>query len=306
LLRPLFSAGDQSGAQSPAQGRSDEAPDAIFHTETNLALVSFQVVTTRNRFVEDLRAAEIELLEDGVPQKVALFEGGRLSGMEVHVMFDCSGSMWSSKWSKGVFDPRVFDANLLDEFPNVRIGIWGFTGSGLGYFTTPTRDPVKLGDAISGLSGMPPGSTPLYSSLVSVARRFEASPGESARLIVVISDGRPYADEATQADAASAARSAGIPIYSVLVGLLRYPDAQQFSFERLGSLTGGRAFEFTREPPDDLLGAVLKRLAGQIRYRYTAGYYPASTGESGVHKVQVVLKSSRRGTVVGGVKSVQH
>src|ERR1039458_1062342 len=157
LLRPLFSAGDQSGAQSPAQGRSDEAPDAIFHTETNLALVSFQVVTTRNRFVEDLRAAEIELLEDGVPQKVALFEGGRLSGMEVHVMFDCSGSMWSSKWSKGVFDPRVFDANLLDEFPNVRIGIWGFTGSGLGYFTTPTRDPVKLGDAISGLSGMPPG-----------------------------------------------------------------------------------------------------------------------------------------------------
>ena len=310
ILCPLFLAGAQPGSQSPAKGRSDEAPAAIFRTETNLALVSFQVVTKRDAFIADLHADEIELLEDGVPQKVALFEGGKLypraSSMEAHVMFDCSGSIRSNKWAKGVLDPRVFKANLLDEFPNLRIAIWGFSGSGLGLYATPTRDSAALGAAISGVIGMTPGSTPLYGSLATVARRLTASRGDTLRLIVVISDGRSYAEKATQADAVGAATSGGIPIYPVLVDAYLLRDQAQSSFVQLGSLTGGRAFEFTGAPPDDLVGVVLNRLAEQIRYSYTVGYYPASTGKRGAHMVQVVLKSSSRGTVVGGARDVQH
>jgi VWFA-related protein len=306
LLCPLFLAGEQPGLQAPAQGRSDEAQGAIFRTETNLALVSFQVVAKNDDFVADLRADEIELREDGVPQKVALFEGGRLnprvSSMEVHALFDCSSSMSS----KGVSGPGVFHANLLDEFPNVSIGIWGFSGPTLSKFTAPTRDSAVLLKAIDEVRGMRRGSTPLYGSLVAAARALAASPGDSLRLMVPISDGHPFHEEATQEGAARAARSAGIPIYPVLVGIYPYADPIQARFVELANLTGGRAFEFPGVPPDNLMDVILKRLAEQIRYSYTAGYYPSSSGKSGPHNVQVVLNNSGRGTVVGGMRSVQH
>jgi VWFA-related protein len=306
LLCPLFLAGDQPGLQSPAPGRSDEAPDAVFRTETNLALVSFQVVTKKNAFVADLRADEIELREDGVPQKVALFEGGRLnprvSRMEAHVLFDCSGSMLDM----GIRRPVEFHASLLDEFPNLQLGIWGFSGPTLSRFATPTRDAAALQKALDGVREMRQGSTPLYGSLAAAAQQLAASPGDTLRLIVPISDGHTLFEKATQADAVRAARSAGIPIYPVLIHMYPYPDRVQSIFVELGSLTGGQAFEFPNIPPDNLVDVVLKRLAEQIRYSYTVGYYPDSSGKSRPHEVQVVLKNSSRGSVVGGMRSVQH
>jgi hypothetical protein len=151
----------QSGAQSPAQSPANEAPAATFRAETNLALVRFQVVAKKNDFVADLRANEVELREDGVPQEIALFEGGRLypqiSDIEIHLMFDCSGSVQQA----GVLNPRAFSANLLDEFHNVRIAIWGFSGKSLVYFTAPTRDPARLNGAMEAVRGMKPGATSL-------------------------------------------------------------------------------------------------------------------------------------------------
>ena len=56
------------------------------------------------------------MLEDGIPQKVVSFEGGRIyprvSNIEIHLLFDCSGSIQTP----GLLNPRVFSANLLDEF----------------------------------------------------------------------------------------------------------------------------------------------------------------------------------------------
>jgi VWFA-related protein len=290
-----------------ATPESGEAPGAVFRAQTNLALVSFQVVTKKNDFVEDLRADEIELREDGVAQKVALFEGGRLnprvSNMEVHVLFDCSGSMLDM----GIRRPVAFHANLLDEFPNLRMGIWGFAGPTLSYFATPTRDAAVLQKALAGVREMRKGSTPLYGSVVAATRALAASPGDSLRMMVVISDGHSLFEKVTQADAVRAARSAGIPIYPVLIHVyFPGPDREQSDYKELATLTGGTAFEFRNVPPDNLLDVVLKRMAEQIRYGYTAGYYPASTGKSGTHEVQVVLNDSGRGTVVGGMRSVQH
>lgn len=309
-LYSLVLSGGRSGSQFPAPLRSGESSVPTFRAETNLALVAFQVVTSKNVAVTNLRPDEIELLEDGVPQKVALFEGGELyphvSRIEAHVVFDCSDSMWSGKFSKGVFDPRVFNAAILDEFPNLRISIWGFSGRGLGLYSTPTRDSAALTAAISGVIGRSPGSTPLYSAVAAVAGRLGASPGDSLHLIVVVSDGHPSAsDKVQQTDVAAAARNAGIPIYPVLVDAQQRSDKPQSAFVKLAGLTGGRAFVFRGATPDDLVGAVLKRLAEQIRYSYTAGYYPVHDEAGGLHRVQVSLKHPGRGTVLGGVRNVQ-
>ena len=46
----------------------------VFRAETSLALVRFHVVRN-NRYVGDLKPADILLLENGATQRVALFEG---------------------------------------------------------------------------------------------------------------------------------------------------------------------------------------------------------------------------------------
>jgi hypothetical protein len=142
LLCPLLLHAGQSGPPSSGQQTAQEPPAALFRTETNLALVSFQVISGGNAFISDLSADEIELREDGIPQKIAMFEGGRfyphLSSVEIHLLFDCSGSVQKAN----ALDPHVFSANLLNEFPNVSVAVWGFSERTLVNLTAPTRTPA--------------------------------------------------------------------------------------------------------------------------------------------------------------------
>ncbi len=318
----------QPGSQPPASG----VPDVTFRAESSLALVRFQVVAAKNDFVTDLRADEIELREDGIPQKIASFQGGRLnprtSPIDIHLLFDCSGSIQKAR----LLNPYVFSANLLDEFQNVRIGIWGFSGRTLVYFTAPTRDANRLNGAMEAVRGMPEGSSPIYRSLVEVAGRLSKAAGDSLRMVVVVSDGLPYLDAGKKDDAVRAAERAGIELFPALMNAqlsnldtlphnhpeftgdwdvlaaedaARQMRAQKSTFISLAESTGGRAFEFAGRTPEDLLDQILKKMAAEIRYDYTAGYSPSSTGNGKPRRVQVVLKDKNRGQIVGGVRYVQ-
>jgi len=60
-------------AQSSSTGQSDSQPRPTFRTEANYIRVDMYA-TSDGRSVEDLKPEEIEILEDGVPQKLDAFE----------------------------------------------------------------------------------------------------------------------------------------------------------------------------------------------------------------------------------------
>jgi len=269
--------------------------------------------------ITDLRADEIEVREDGISQKVVSFEGGRIyprvSNIEVHLLFDCSGSIQTP----GLLNPRVFSANLLDEFQHARIAIWGFSGpKSPKYFTVPTRDLARLNRALEKVRGMKNGSTPLYRSLLQVARRLSKPSSDSVRMIVVVSDGLSNVGPSIADGAIRAAQRAGAALFPVLVNAQasnsssRPPEvaervlAFQKVFTSMAEPTGGRSFEFPGEAPGDLLNQILNRISSVIRRDYIAGYSPALVGGHNPHKVQVFLKDNNRGRIVGGVRYVQH
>jgi hypothetical protein len=80
------------GLLIPAALRGQEA-ETIIRTETHLALLRFHAVH-KNQYVDNLQPEDIQLLEDGKPQKLALFEGPRTAGgqrqtpLEVILLFD--------------------------------------------------------------------------------------------------------------------------------------------------------------------------------------------------------------------------
>jgi len=298
-------------AQSVLCGQSAPPASAapIFRSDSALALIRFQAVS-QDGYLLDLNAAEIELQEDGVPQKIALFEGGnslRTSLTEVHLLFDCSNSVQTA----GPFNPKAFDSYILDRFQNASIAIWGFN-SKLRNFTDPTRNSASLNRAMEAIRHMKEGNTPIYASIGKVIDRLTKAKTEAVRMIVPVSDGLPFGDGGTHESAARAAKRAGIALYPALIYSLRLRGTgsagawqEQLEFMGTAAQTGGRAFEFSGIDADDLMDRILQGIATEIRTEYVAGYYPASTGTPRLHKVQVVLKDMARGRIVGGARDIR-
>jgi VWFA-related protein len=146
----------------------------VFRAETSLALVRFHVVNkTKKQYVVDLKPEQIELLEDGRPQKIALFEGpgngaqspGGASGagpgpggagpgsggnrsvpVEIILVFDTSGSVLQ----EGLLDPVVFKRDLLDSIPNAYLSVYRFE-TRMRRLAQRTRDLETIRKAFSAL-----------------------------------------------------------------------------------------------------------------------------------------------------------
>ena len=232
-----------------AMAAAQEQP--VFRAETSLALVRFHVVRN-NRYVDDLKPADVLLLENGAPQKVALLEGGRTAPrtvpVEVILLFDTSGSVMQA----GLLDSLVFQENLLDGLSHARLAVYTFARQ-LRRYTRPTRDPEQLKRAFDGATlgkarvetirldvskRGDGGGTLLYEAMAETVRDASRSPANATRLLLVFSDGFPTSDTRPEA-AVAAARECGIPVYPVVLGHARLVEraAQQRTpdFNRRGA-----------------------------------------------------------------------
>jgi VWFA-related protein len=289
---------------------------ATFRVDTNLALVRFQVIPQKGQFVTDLRPADIEIREDGIPQQIGLFEGGRFYPrtvpLEIALLFDCSGSVQFA----GTLDPHVFDENLLKEYESVAIAIYAFSDD-LVRLTGPTRDGPALRKAMEAVRSVPAGDTPLFGDIAETARDAASIGGYATRMMVIFSDGESTrgGDSARAVEAIQVAQELGMALCPVkLPGVRVTPRAQSEwellklqsigSFMNLASATGGEAFDAIGTK--DVLPAILKSLANHVRYDYVVGFYPSSSGGRNRHRIEVVLRSRDRGEMLGGVRALVH
>ena len=303
-------------------------PMVTFRTESNLALVRFQVAPKKGELVTGLRPEDIVVKEDGVPRKIAVFEGGRFYPrtvpVEISLLFDCSGSMATA----GLIHPHVFGPNLLDEYENVRIAIYGFSDA-FTRFTTPTRDPDTLRTAAAGVLTVPHGNTPLFQTIGAVVREAAGTPGNAIRWVVVFSDGEAYpeSDTALWGHAVRDAQELGVALYPVTLEggpteslqssaiphspLIAGPVARtgldaaasRGLFAELGGLTGGQAFQDAAS--SEVLPSILRSLGRQIRMEYVVGYYyPPGSGSGKRRRITVTWSGPGRGDIAGGTRLI--
>ncbi len=313
-------------AQAPPQTPPAEDPGFVIRTETNLALVRFHVVR-KNKYFEQLRPEEIELREDGQPQKLALFEGpstGRTVPIEVILLFDVSLS--------------VSDLNLLAGVQDILKGIGAHAGisvyafaNRLRRFTPPTRDMAAIRAALDGALDYAHGGTRLYEAIMRTATEsLRGGAGPTTRIMIVFSDGLSTTKTKPE-EAVKIARACGVALYPVVLGHLRVIQQGQINdrpgfanpralerqaramdkewqmreFAEIGAATGGRSFD----PPhlnELVVREILKSVVRDVQAEYVAGYYPASGETRRAHKVEVVLRDKRAGKVYGGVRTVVH
>lgn len=311
-----------------------QAPPAA----SNPLIVRFQFEPKKGQPATDLNPADIEIREDGKPQPVVLFEGGRTRSLPVHVnlLFDCDRSALA-----GIpLDPELFQEYLLNAHQNVAIGIYGFSGAPV-RLTAPTRDPARLKKALDAAVFPHAPTTFLFDHIKTVVLD-TATTGAAIRMLVILSRAQPGAaggSESAEKDlfapTVRTAQGAGVTVYSVL---LRSPFGLQASdsntaisasarggptpntmtlaspnqsmlrsvgdFKNLGSATGGDSLEALSNT--NFLPGILKSISKLIQDDYVAGFNPPSTGGTKRHKVEVVLRDKNRGKIVGGSINVVH
>jgi VWFA-related protein len=311
-------------------------PAAVPPTAANPLTVRFQFEPKKGQPAIDLLPADIEIREDGIPQKAVLFEGGRTRSLPVHVylLFDCERSALA-----GVpLEPALLEENLLNAHQNVAVGIYGFSGAPV-RLTAPTRDPVRLKKALDAAVFPHAATTFLFDHIQTVVLD-TATTGPAIRMLVILSRAQPGTAGGTEssekdlfAPTVRTAQGAGVTVYPVL---LKSPFGSQASdsntsptsgqagsrntmtlaspepsilrsvgdFKNLGSATGGDSLEALSNT--NFLPGVLQAISKLIQDDYVAGFNPTSTGAGKRHKVQVVLRNKNRGKLIGGSINVVH
>ena len=301
-----------AGLEKHAETHAGSGAD--FRTDTELALVRFQFVPRANQPETDLRPEDIVIKEDGVPQKIAVFEGGRFYPrrvpLEITLLFDCSGSVRTA----GTLEPHVFETTLLNEYDNVTIAVYAFSDD-LVRLTTPTRYAPTLAGAMNLVPKVQAGNTPLFADIAETARQAAANGGNVVRIMVIFSDGQAdYYDLGHYEDSVLTAQKLGIALYPVL---LQSPDlaalgnaVPSYVFESidkymtLAKRTGGESF--TAPATRDVLPGILSAIAQQIRYDYVAGFYPTAAGTNKKRRtVEVSLKTKSKGDLIGGQRLIE-
>jgi len=284
----VLAAAAPSSAQAPSPAPSPSASPApkpfTFEVDVNVVSLTVVVSDKQGHFVRGLGTADVEVLEDGVPQQVSYFReaGGSDADripLSVVLALDASGSMRANmrflQEAAGTFVNRLqeADAALIVDFNE------GVRGSGE---FTPEID--RLERSIDGLQAW--GGTSLYDAINYGLNRLKARPGRKA--LIVFSDGADTTSQIKERDVVDYARAVEATVYCVGIrgeqGLVaRSPRG---FLRKIAQETGGEFF-FPERVGE--LVKVFSDISNELHNHYALGYSPKRSPDGTWRQITVKL-----------------
>lgn len=270
--------------------------------DVHLVTVSATVRDEHGALVTGLTQDDFEVLEDGVPQKIAYFKLSSQVPLQLGLLVDVSGSQdHSSKQHRQDLERFLHDVLT----PEDRAFLLCFGGH-LRLASDLTNSPQQILDAQQRFDKErghlpelgPPGEirdggTAFYDAIYySVTERLAAA-GRGRRALIVFSDGEDNTSAHHMLDAIEAAQSADVLLYG-----MRYTETHKGKLtarnkygtsvmDRLAVETGARAFDAAKGDLSDLY----RQIGEELRSSYEVGYYSTNTSnDSSFRKVSVRLK----------------
>jgi len=272
-----------------------------FVARANLVVLSATAVDGKGRPITDLRPEELRIYEEGRPQRLAHFTGGRELPARVLLVVDASGSMNGRLQASSSRMAVVQILAALGPEDEVALAAFDHEYWGLVAFSP---DKSRIQQALDQI--VPFSSTALHDALDKAARDL-ASHGEGRRAVVVITDGMDTASQRTPEEVIARSRALDVPIYAIsVVSPLDDPASPRFVgrerpaaatagsavLARYAALSGGASFtvsDFGR------LKRAAERIATELKHQYRLGYDPPE-GPPRFRRVEV--RSTRKGVIV--------
>lgn len=246
-----------------------------FHTSTGEAHVDV-LVTRKGLPVNNLKASDFEVFDNGVRQKIEYAEFQQHEPINAILVFDMSSSI------QGELLDHLKDAlhELLSDFSEKdRAALITFNQTlVLGSPLTGNFELVK--SALE--QTQPSGNSSLRDACY--AGMILAKSGSELPLVIIFSDGRDTFSWLTGEMVLETAKRNNSVVYAI--STQRRP--KKSFLNDLTSLTGGNLFE--AESTGDLASAFLDAIR-EFRYRYLLAYTPEGVSEEGWHELEVRVKS---------------
>ncbi|HSE17501.1 MAG TPA: VWA domain-containing protein [Pyrinomonadaceae bacterium] len=282
-------------AQAPDQ-------DDVIRVETDVTNLPFTAMDKQRRFITLLRAEDLRVLEDGVPQKLFTFQRETDRPLAIAFLIDVSYSQQDTlpdeKAAARSFIEKVIESN------KDQVAIIPFTG--LAYLEQPlTRDllsvyrvlqrveigyPTYLGAGRPlrgiatgpGLPGPPDeGVTAIWEAVALTSSNVLANaPGLRRRAIILLTDGLNTEYRLSQKAAINSALAAETVIYAIGIGSAR-DGLDRGALKDLAQRTGGRAF-FPDKKSD--LKAAFAEIEQELRTQYLIAYSSTNKKRDGSYR----------------------
>ncbi len=255
----------------------------ISRIEVNLVELQISVFDPEGRFVKGLPKEAFTVLEDGVKQEISAFDFAEALPLSLGIVIDGSGSMKASMplvhEAAGGFVERLVkekDQGFVIEFRE-----------SASLLAPLTRSSAELLRAIRETHA--DGATALYDAVILALYQFRAVPGRKA--IVVLTDGADNHSWADYETLRRYARTAGIPIYFIGMGIPFLELGIKPKMKELAGDTGAEAFFIGKAAE---LAEIYAKIETELRAQYFVTYLTNSKkGENEFRSVEVKLSDPK-------------
>ena len=269
---------DVKEASSPATDTGQ-----TLHVDVKLVNV-FATVTDRNGApVTDLKKEDFTVKEDGVPQKIAVFDQESELPLSIVLAVDASQSVHQD-FTLELESARKFAASVVRPVDAISVFRFSDEVDEVLPFTSDLRRVTRA------LRGIRVGSaTALYDALYLSSKALLDREGR--KVIVVITDGGDTVSSTSYQEATRAAQIADAIVYSIIIVPIEASAGRNTGGEhaliQLSHDTGGKYF-YSRNIAE--LDEDFRQISRELRTQYLLGYYPSRhSSESDFHNIQVTV-----------------
>lgn len=276
--------------------------DDVIRVDTDVTNLPFTATDKERRFITTLKAEDLRVLEDGVPQQLFTFQRETDRPLAIAFLIDVSRSQESTlpneKAAARTFIEKVIDSN------KDQVAIIPFTG--LAYLEQPmTRDmlnvyrvlqrvevavPAYLG-AGRPLTGIPTGpglpappdegTTAIWDAVALTSMNVLANAqGLRRRAIILLTDGLDTTGRLSQKEAVNRVLAAEAVVYAIGIGSER-DGLDRGALRDIAQRTGGRAF-FPDKKFD--LNAAFAEIEAELRTQYLIAYSSTNKKRDGAYR----------------------
>jgi len=271
-----------AAAWAQAPQKPDDVP--TFKSEVNLVNVYATVVDRRGAPVAGLGRDDFEVLEDGIPQNLALF--AREAELPLSIVLALDTSLSTRKDMKLELDAA---ARFVKSILRKQDGLSVYQFSEEVQELVPFTSDLQRIDA--GLRRAHVGAaTAMYDAIYLASLALSKRHGR--KVMVVITDGGDTVSRVDYAEAVRAAQIADVIVYSIIdvpiAASAGRNTAGEHALIQMAEDTGGK---FYYESSPEQLDKAFREVSDELRTQYLLGYYPSRRlSDSDYRRIEVRLK----------------
>jgi Ca-activated chloride channel homolog len=248
-------------------------------TEVSLVNVLTSVLDKAGRPALDLSQEQFEIYEEGVKQKVEVFESETQQPLDIALMIDSSLSE---------IKELEFEAEAASRFiqklvrSTDRLGVFQFADAVTQLVPFSSDVPTLQ----AGLKRITTGDgTALYDAVYLGSQALARNPSGHRRAIVLVTDAGETTSRADFETARRAALRADVLLYTIVIRAVKSESgrntAGEHALETISDSTGGAIYI-----PNEIgeLGQMFDRIDRELRTQYRLGYYPDPTPPAGTYR----------------------